>query len=195
MRVLPLSDANHKPTTTMQTIKILAIVKAGTTESLMRIPQVTVRDDGTLWGNNNTMPLTNGSGTLGKDALLPLVNAKAWDKIPADNYMRLGINPGDKECIDDAKLASRYTDNRSAADKARDKVEAAYIKAERLQENGGVSSAIAARMEADKLAAEWAATYPEAAESRKAAAEAKAAARQRRIRNSDGYKAALEGRD
>ena len=36
----------------MQTIKILAIVKAGTTDSLMRIPQVTVREDGTLWANN-----------------------------------------------------------------------------------------------------------------------------------------------
>lgn len=179
----------------MQTIKILAIVKAGTTDSLMRIPQVTVREDGTLWANNNTMPLTNGSGTLNKDGLLPLVNAKAWDKIPADNFMRLGINPGDKECIDDAKLSARYQDNRSAADKAWDKVGAAYANADRLQDNGGVSSAIAARMEADKLAAEWTATYPEAAAARKAAAEAEEAARRRRIRSSDGYKAALEGRD
>lgn len=179
----------------MQTIKILAIVKAGTTDSLMRIPQVTVREDGSLWTNSNTMPLVNSSGTLNKDGLTPLVLAKQWDKIPADNYMRLGINPGDKECIDDAKLASRYTDTRTAAEKARDKVEAAYAKAERLQDNGGVSSAIAARMEADKLAAEWAATYPEAAAARKAAAEAEEAARQRRIRSSDGYKAALEGRD
>jgi len=195
VRVLPLSDANHKPTKKMTTIKILAIVKAGTTESLMRIPQVTVREDGTLWANNNTMPLTNGSGTLGKDALLPLVNAKAWDKIPADNYMRLGINPGDKECIDEAKLANRYTDNRTEAEKAWDKAEAAYAKAERLQDNGGVSSAIAARMEADKIAAEWAATYPEAAAARKAEAAAEEAARQRRILSSDGYKAALEGRD
>jgi len=179
----------------MQTIKILAIVKAGTTDSLMRIPQVAVREDGTLWANNNTMPLTNGSGTLNKDELLPLVNAKAWDKIPADNFMRLGINPGDKECIDDAKLSARYQDNRSAADKAWDKVGAAYAKADRLQDNGGVSSTIAAQMEADKLAAEWTAAYPEAAAARKAAAEAEEAARQRRIRSSDGYKAALEGRD
>jgi hypothetical protein len=50
-------------------------------------------------------------------------------------------------------------------------------------------------MEADKLAAEWTATYPEASAARKAAAEAEEAARQRRIRSSDGYKAALEGRD
>jgi hypothetical protein len=179
----------------MQTIKILAIVKAGTTDSLMRIPQVTVREDGTLWANKNTMPLTNGSGTLNKDALLPLVNAKAWDKIPADNFMSLGINPGDKECIDDAKLSARYQDNRSTADKAWDKVGAAYAKADRIQDNGGVSSAIAARMEADALAAEWSAAYPEAAAARKAAAEAEEAARQRRIRSSDGYKAALEGRN
>jgi len=176
-------------------IAILAIVKAGTTESLMRIPQVTVRENGTLWGNNNTMPLTNGSGTLNKDGLLPLVNAKAWDQIPADNYMRLGINPGDKECIDAHQLVSRYQDSRSTADKSWDKVGAAYAKADRLQDNGGVSSAITARMDADKLAAEWSAAYPEAAAARKAAAEAEDAARLRRIRSSDGYKAALEGRD
>jgi hypothetical protein len=177
-------------------MKTINIVKAGTTDSLMRIPQVTVREDGTLWANNNTMPLTNSSGTLNKDALLPLINAKAWDKIPADNFMRLGINPGDKECIDDAKLSARYQDSRSAADKAWDKVEAARMEAERIQENVEFEpAAIAARMEADKLSAEWTATYPEAAAARKAAAEAEEAARQRRIRNSDGYKAALEGRD
>lgn len=179
----------------MTTISILAIVKAGTTESLMRIPHVTLRADGTLWAAKNTQPLVNSSGTLNKDQLMPLVSAKQWDKIPADNYMRLGINPGDKECIDDAKLASRYVDTRTAAEKAWDKAAAAYAKAERLQDNGGVSSAIAARMEADNLAAEWAATYPEAAAARKATAAAEEAARQRRIRASDGYKAALAGRD
>lgn len=179
----------------MTNIKILAIVKAGTTETLMRVPQMTVREDGTLWANNNTLPLVNSSGTLNKDQLMPLVSAKQWDKIPADNYMRIGINPGDKECIDDAKLASRFVDTRSAAEKARDKVEAAYAKADRLQDNGGVSSAIAARMDADKLAAEWATTYPEAAAARKASAEADEASRQARIRSSDGYKAAMEGRD
>lgn len=178
-----------------QTIKILAIVKAGTTDSLMRIPQVTVREDGTLWANNNRIPLTNGSGTLNKDGILPLVNAKAWDKIPADNFMRLGINPGDKECIDEAKLSARYQDNRSAADKAWDKIGVAYAKAERLQDNGGVSSAIAARMEADKLASDWTATYPAAAADRKEAEEGEEAARQSRIRSSDGYKATFEGRD
>jgi hypothetical protein len=47
----------------------------------------------------------------------------------------------------------------------------------------------------DALANEWAEAYPEAAAARKAAASAEAAARQRRIRSSDGYKAALEGRD
>lgn len=184
----------------MQTIKILAIVKAGTTESLMRIPQVTVREDGTLWANNNTMPLTNSSGTLGKDALLPLVNAKAWDKIPADNYMRLGINPGDKECIDDADLAPRYkaaADARPEAEKAYDAVLRAQAAVEKAENASYYSPEriIKARMEADKLAAEWAATYPEAAAALKAADEAEEAARQRRIRNSDGYEAALEGRD
>jgi hypothetical protein len=179
----------------MKTIKILAIVKAGTTESLMRIPQVTVREDGTLWANNNTLPLTNSSGTLDKNAIGPLLSAKAWGKIPSDNYMRLGINPGDKECLDDAHLAARYTDTRSDADKAYDKVYAAYDKADRLKYNGGVSSAIAARIEAEKLAAGWATDYPDAAAARKTTADAQEAARQRRIRNSDGYKAALEGRD
>lgn len=176
-------------------IKILAIVQAGTTKALMRLPQITVREDGTLWANNNTMPLTNSSGTLSKDELLPLVTAKAWDKIPADNYLRLGVNPGDKECIDDADLAARFVDTRTAAEKARDKVDAAYAKAERLQDNGGVSSAIAARIEADRLAAEWAASYPQAAAARKAAADAHEAARLHRIRNSAGYEAALAGRD
>lgn len=161
----------------MTIINILAIVKAGTTESLMRVPQITVRKDGTLWANKNTTPLVNSSGTLNKDQLMPLVSTKQWDKIPADNYMRLGINAGEKECIDDAKLASRYVDTRSDADKARDKVGAAYAKADRLQDNGGVSSAIAARIEADKLAAEWATTYPAAAANRKAEKEAAEAAR------------------
>lgn len=101
----------------MKTIKLLAIVKTGTTQSLMRVPQITVRDDGTLWANNNTIPLTNSSGTLKKDQLMPLVNAKAWDKIPADNFLRLGVNPGDKEAIDDADLADRYTDNRTPEEK------------------------------------------------------------------------------
>ena len=55
--------------------------------------------------------------------------------------------------------------------------------------------AIAARMVADKLAEEWTASYPEASAARKAAAEAEGASRQARIRNSDGYKAAMEGRD
>jgi hypothetical protein len=179
----------------MTTINILAIVKAGTAEALMRVPQITVREDGTLWANKNTLPLVNSSGTLTKDQLMPLVSAKQWDKIPADNYMRLGSNLGDKECLDDAKLASRYVDTRPAAEKARDKVEVAYAKAERLQDNGGVSSTIAARMEADKLAAAWDATYPEAAAARKTAAEAEENSRQTRIRNSDSYKAAMEGRD
>jgi len=179
----------------MNTIKILAVVNAGTTDTLMRIPQITVRADGTLWASNNTLPVVNSSGTLNKEQLMPLVSAKQWDNIPADNYMRLGVNPGDKECIDDRELVSRYVETRTDADKARDKVESAYINADQLQDNGGVSSAIAARMEADKLAAEWAATYPEAAATSKAAAEAEEAARLRRIRSSDGYKAALEGRD
>jgi len=184
-----------KSKTTMNTIKILAVVNAGTTDTLMRIPQITVRADGTLWASNNTLPVVNSSGTLNKEQLMPLVSAKQWDNIPADNYMRLGVNPGDKECIDDRELVSRYVETRTDADKARDKVESAYINADQLQDNGGVSSAIAARMEADKLAAEWAATYPEAAATSKAAAEAEEAARLRRIRSSDGYKAALEGRD
>jgi len=182
----PLRATNQKPKTKMKNITI-AIVKAGTTEALMRIPQITVREDGTLWGNKNTMPLVNSSGTLNKDQRTPLVSAKQWDKIPADNYMRLGINPGDKECIDDADLASRYTDTRSAAEKAHDKVGAALEKADRLQHNGGVSSAIAARMEADRLAADWAASYPAAAAARKASAAAEEAARQRRIRSTDGW--------
>jgi hypothetical protein len=102
----------------MKTIKILAIVKTGTTETLMRVPQITVREDGTLWANNNTMPLTNSSGTLNKDSLLPLMTAKAWDKIPSDNFLRLGVNPGDKEAMDDADLSKRYTDNRTQEEKA-----------------------------------------------------------------------------
>ena len=103
----------------MQTIKILTIVKTGTTEALMRVPQVTVREDCTLWANNNTTPLTNSSGTLNKEFLLPLMNAKAWDKIPADNFLRLGVNPGAKEALDDKHVDARRLANITPEEKAR----------------------------------------------------------------------------
>jgi len=93
------------------TIKILEIVKEGTTENLMSVPQITVREDGTLWCNKNTTPLLNGSGTLNKTELLPLVEAKTWDKIPADNFLRLGINAGGKECLDQSDVDDRRREN------------------------------------------------------------------------------------
>jgi len=184
----------------MKTIKTLAVVKTGTTDVLMRVPQITVRKDGTLWANKNTMPLTNSSGTLSKDALLPLVQSGAWDKIPADNYLRLGNNPGGKECLDDADLAPRYkasADARPEAEKAYDAVLRAQGAVE-AAENASYYSPeriIMARMAADKAAAEWAAKYPEAEKARVEKIEREAAARTREIQSRPGYKAAFEGRD
>lgn len=125
----------------MQTIKILAIVKTGTTESLMRVPQVTVREDGTLWANNNTMPLTNSSGTLNKESLLPLMTAKAWDKIPVDNFLRLGVNPGGKEAMDDKdvdarRIASRTPEEKSARSSSAERAKKAR-EWDRLHNEGG----------------------------------------------------------
>ena len=80
-------------------------------------------------------------------------------------------------------------------EKALDNVAAAYDRADRLQSNGGVASAIAARAAADNLAAAWADAYPQAAAARKAARAAEAESRQSTIRSSDGYKAAIGGRD
>ena len=106
------------PTKKMTTIKILAILSPAQT---LRIPRITLRSDGTLWARDNTTPLVNSSGTLNADQLRVLVSEKQWDKIPADNYMRLGINPGAKECIDDALLAIiRNSDGYKAALEVRD---------------------------------------------------------------------------
>jgi len=99
------------------TIKILEIVKEGTTESLMRVPQITVREDGTLW-HKNTMPLTNSSGTLSKAELLPLVEAKAWDKIPSDNFLKLGANVGGKEALAQEDVDARRRENITPEEKA-----------------------------------------------------------------------------
>ena len=90
-----------------------------------------------------------------------------------------------------------WTDDRSAAEEARDRVERALAAVEAAENSTCYSPEriIAARIKADKLAAEWAAAYPEAAAARKAAAAAAAAARDERIRNSESYKAAIEGRD
>jgi len=184
----------------MKNIITLVVVKTGTTDVLMRVPQITVREDGTLWAQNNSIPLTNSSGSLSKDQMLPLLQSRAWDKIPADNYLRLGINPGDKECLDDADLAPRYkaaADARPEAEKAYDAVlrakgaveaaeNASYYSAERI---------IKARMAADKAATDWAAKYPEAEKARVEKIEREAAARTREIQSRTGYKAALEGRD
>jgi len=87
-----------KRETEMTTITIKN--SAGTT--LACIPQVTVRSDGTLWVNGNTAPLVNASGTLGADELAKINTAKAWDKIPSDNFYRLGQNAGGKVAVDDA---------------------------------------------------------------------------------------------
>lgn len=103
----------------MKTIKILEIVKTGTTDSLMRIPQVTAREDGTLWVNENTMPLCNSSGTLPKEKLAPLMEQKAWDEIPADNFLRLGENVGGKEAMDTEEVNARRLANRGPEEKAR----------------------------------------------------------------------------
>ena len=110
-RPAPAGLGKSKKKRQKMTIKILEIVKAGTTENLMRVPQITVREDGTIWCNKNTTPLLNVSGTLNKTELLPLVEAKTWDKIPADNYLRLGINAGGKECLDQSDVDDRRREN------------------------------------------------------------------------------------
>jgi hypothetical protein len=44
-----------------------------------------------------------------KDALLALVKAESWDKIPAGNFMRLGVNVGGtNEAITQAEEDARY---------------------------------------------------------------------------------------
>ena len=103
----------------MKTIKILEIVKTGTTETLMRVPQITIREDGTLWANKNTMPLCNSSGTLPKEKLAPLMERKAWDEIPDDNFLRLGENAGGKEAMTTEDVDARRIANITPEEKAR----------------------------------------------------------------------------
>lgn len=93
----------------------------------------------------------------------------------------------EEEHIDTRTDAEKAFDDVSRAMGAVDAAEnASYYSAERI---------IKARMAADKARADWAKEYPEAAAAMKAEAEAEEARRQRRIRNSEGFRAKHEWRD
>ena len=86
-------------------------------------------------------------------------------------------------------------DDRSDADKAWDAVSSAYGQAERESTAEDNIKRDRLTVAADKLAAEWAEDYPQAAADRNAKADRKAAARIREIRSRPGYKAAMQGCD
>jgi hypothetical protein len=94
-------------------------------------------------------------------------------------------------------LSWKWVDDRTDAEKAFDAVHIARAEVAQAEDAGYHDPAriCLARAAADKALAEWEATYPAEAAARRAEIEAKKAADTARIRNSDGYKAALEGRD
>lgn len=69
----------------------LVIIRDG--KVTLRLPQATIRDDGTVWAND--IPLLDGkaAGALPKDQAAAAVRAKAWDKIPASMYTKIGTSP------------------------------------------------------------------------------------------------------
>lgn len=68
----------------------------GIDERASRVHGVTIRDDGTLWVNNNTLPIVVGTPDMTSEQLKVLVKAKDFHKIPDANFARLGILPNNK---------------------------------------------------------------------------------------------------
>jgi hypothetical protein len=121
---------------------------------------------------------------------------------PAECLGRLGINAGGIEIISDEDYQAREFAKREAAmtlaDRDyRDMVGTAERELDRAE--GGdyhdPERIIRARSSLDRARAEWAAKYPNAAESRRARVQAEREAHEAEIRNRPGFKAALEGRD
>jgi len=106
--------------------------------TLACLPQVTIRNDGTLWVNGNTAPLVNASGTLGAAELAKINTAKAWDKIPADNFYRIGQNAGGKVAIDEAaEYEAKHADHIEAQRAAKAQRAADARKHDAIYNEGG----------------------------------------------------------
>ena len=102
------------------THKTIQVRQGGKT--VLSVPQVTERDDGTLWGAGNTMPLLNTDAGTGKDALVTLVKTKRYDEIPAECYLRRGDNAGGKRVLTCDEAAAEDLANMTDEDRERARV-------------------------------------------------------------------------
>ena len=140
---------------------------------MLRVPRAEVRTDGTVWLQG--MPILDGSavGALPKSEAADLVRAKAWDKIPAAMYARMGINPSGLELVDDAadiaaarKTAAEY---RAAHPEAveREAISQLFASAYKSEhhdtDDNQMMRAMQQRSEATSRLAAWRAEYPDAA--------------------------------
>jgi len=126
------------------------------------------------------MPILDGSavGALPKAEAAALVRAKAWDKIPATMYARMGANPSGLELVDDA--AEIAAERKTAADYLAAHPEvvereaisqlfaAAYRSEHHDTDDNQMMRAMHQRAEAGRRLAEWRAKYPEAARAERA---------------------------
>jgi hypothetical protein len=144
----------------------------------LRVPRADVRADGTVWYKGN--PILDGSavGALPKSAAAELVRSKAWDKIPATMYARMGVNPSGLELVDDAvELAAARQAAMEYRDAHPEMVEreaisqlfaAAYRSEQHDTDDNQMMRAMRQRSEATSRLAAWRAKYPDAARAEEA---------------------------
>jgi hypothetical protein len=159
----------------MKNIGTVIILETGTLNVKKRFPQITEKTDGSLW--YKTTPVTRKDGAP----------------------VKMGVN-GDIEVITQAELDGREKAAwaaRPAVEVGCDAVLTARAQADAAEHASYYDPAriCAARNRAEKAYQEWSAEFPAAAAAKIAEAAREKAAREAKVRNSDGYRAAIEGRD
>lgn len=103
-------------------IRNLTVIRDG--KVTLCIPRATIRDDGTIWANNNSIPLLDGKaiGALPKDQAAAAVRAQDWGKIPASQYATMGTSPSGLIVRDSAEIEA---ERRATAKQAQAEYDAA----------------------------------------------------------------------
>jgi hypothetical protein len=145
----------------------------------LRLPPAEIRHDGTVWYKG--MPILDcaASGALPKEEAAKLVRAKAWDKIPATMYARMGVNPSGLVLVDANE--ERAAEKRAAMEYRaahpevveREAINQLYASASRSEhhdtDDDQMMRAMSQRAEARRRLAEWRTKYPEASQAEHAA--------------------------
>lgn len=141
----------------------------------MPLSNPTIKADGSIWMHGNPLldSESEGARKIGMDKLRELARANKWSEIPADAYAKIGTMPSGLIVIDQQEYLRQQRENRTPAQKERDRINGLYAKADRVANSNSEDNVwlpMQLRGQADKALAKWREDYPEEAKAERKAA-------------------------